>query len=93
MKISAKLLIDAGACTKQVDKFRQIFGNRSVTVTKRRCAQYSHVFDFRWAAVYLLDVRGLKAYRDSMSMTWDLTWAAYKDAMAQAFAAAAMRMK
>lgn len=57
MYMSLKKLKAAGACSLQVAKFRRRFGTRAVKVTEALCVKHAQVFDWSWAAVYLLPTR------------------------------------
>ena len=43
-----------GACHSQVDKFKEIFGNKPVAVTVELCVAHAQDFNWDWAANNLL---------------------------------------
>jgi len=54
--ITKQMLIDADACTSQVDLFEETFGD-SVVVTVKRAEKVAHLFEWGWA-IRLLDAQG-----------------------------------
>ena len=58
--ITKQMLIDADACSDQVDLFAQTFGE-SVTVTAKRAEEVAHLFGWTWA-VRLLDAPARNEY-------------------------------
>ena len=59
--ITKQMLIDADACSDQVDLFEKTFGD-SVVVTVSRAKKVAHLFDLGWAA-QLLDAQGRDEYQ------------------------------
>ena len=51
--LTIKTLEAKGACTSQVERFRDLFGD-SVTITPERCVEHAAQFDWSWAAKKLL---------------------------------------
>ncbi len=58
--ITKQMLIDADACSDQVDLFEEIFGD-SVVVTVKRAEKVAQLFQWGWAA-QLLDAQGRAEY-------------------------------
>lgn len=54
-------LVEKGACTQQVNLFRELFGE-SVTVTERRAVSVAGNFHWTWAAMKLLSQTALDEY-------------------------------
>ena len=59
--ITKQDLINANACTEQVELFEEIFGD-SVIVTVSRVKKVANLFDWDWA-MCLLDAQGLAEYK------------------------------
>jgi hypothetical protein len=59
-------LIDLGACSYQVKRFRKTFGE-SVRVTEKLCLSASDKFDWTWAASHLLSAPALAEYKRAMA--------------------------
>jgi uncharacterized membrane protein YqiK len=58
--MTKQMLIDADACSDQVDLFEEIFGD-SVVVTVKRAEKVAQLFQWEWAA-QLLDAQGRAEY-------------------------------
>ena len=58
--MTKQILIDADACSDQVDLFEKTFGD-SVVVTVKRAEKVAALFDWGWAA-QLLDAQGRAEY-------------------------------
>ena len=76
--VTKQMLIDAKACSDQVDLFEKTFGD-SVVVTVKRAEKVAHLFDWEWAA-QLLDAQGRAEY-DRVEAA---AWAEYKRVTAPA---------
>lgn len=59
--ITLKKLIILHACSKQVAKFKEVFGD-SVVPTEALALNHAHDFDWNWAAWRLLSQEGLAEY-------------------------------
>ena len=66
MIITAKQLESLGACADQVELFRHLFGERQ-KVTVALCRKYAANFDWDWAAANLLSAPALNAYEEAMA--------------------------
>ena len=53
MKITAMDLERASACEKEVERFRELFGEGPITITAALCMEHPE-FDYNWAARHLL---------------------------------------
>ena len=78
--MTKQMLIDAEACSGQVDLFEKTFGD-SVVVTVKRAEKVAALFDWDLAA-QLLDAQGWAEYIRAA----DASWAEYSRAIAPAFA-------
>ena len=84
--ITTELLISKGACDIQVNLFSELFGE-SVKVTFAGCDRVACKFNWDWAAFNLLPYPAQAAYEKATDQAWaDQAWAAYKKAVAKAFA-------
>ncbi len=79
MKITYRALKLAGACSKQLNEFKQRFGE-SVDVTEEACVAVSQEFNWDWAARNLLSQPAWKVYDDAKAYARK----AYNDATAPA---------
>jgi hypothetical protein len=66
--MTKQMLIDADACSDQVDLFEKTFGD-SVVVTVKRAEKVAHLFDWEWAA-QLLDAQGRAEYDRVEAAAW-----------------------
>jgi hypothetical protein len=62
-------LVEKGACTQQVNLFRELFGE-SVTVTERRAVSVAGRFDLPWAASRLLSQTAWGEYQKTNTTAW-----------------------
>ena len=61
--ITCTLLKEKGACKEQVILFRKAFGAKGkASLSKRNAIKFASVFDFGWAARYLLNNEDLAEY-------------------------------
>ena len=94
MKITYRALKRAGACSEQLEEFKQRFGS-SVDVTEEACVAVSSAFDWDWAAGNLLKSSARKVFEDAreiaavayedaraIARTVAVTWKEYEDARA-----------
>jgi hypothetical protein len=63
--MTKQMLIDADACTDQVDLFERTFGD-SVVVTVKRAEKVANLFDWNWA-IRFLDAQGRAEYHRAMT--------------------------
>lgn len=84
-KIGIADLIEAGACSSQVETFRELFP-AGVVPTLELCLRHAGTFDWDWAEK-LLPSRGWAAYKAARDPAWSQTLAAYEAARAQAWVA------
>jgi len=61
MIIIAKQLEKLKACQKQIDRFRELFGE-SVEVSEKLCLKHAEEFDWHWAAGNLLSAPARQEY-------------------------------
>ena len=66
--MTKQMLIEADACTSQVDLFEKTFGD-SVVVTIKRAEKVAHLFDWTWAARFL-DAPAWAEYRRVVAPAW-----------------------
>jgi hypothetical protein len=66
--ITKQMLIDADACSDQVDLFERTFGD-SVVVTIKRAEKVAHLFHWGWA-LRLLDRQGQAEYTRAIASAW-----------------------
>jgi hypothetical protein len=66
--MTKQMLIDAGACSDQVDLFEETFGD-SVVVTVKRAKKVAHLFDWEWAT-RLLDRQARAEYKRVKAPAW-----------------------
>jgi hypothetical protein len=78
--ITKQMLIDADACSDQVDLFEKTFGD-SVVVTVKRAEKVAHLFRWGWASC-LLDAQG----RAELDRARAAAWAEYDRVEAAALA-------
>lgn len=57
MKISVGDLINHGACDQQVERFRVLFGDGEIEITRQLCIKHAYDFDFNWAGHFLVSSR------------------------------------
>jgi hypothetical protein len=95
--ITKQMLIDADACSDQVDLFEEIFGD-SVIVTIKRAEKVANLFDWNWAE-QLLDAQGRAEYDRAAAAAWAEysrveapAWAEYWRVIAAAWATAFIDM-
>jgi len=88
MFITLELLEEKDACTTQRKLFQSHFPN-GVEVTVEACVAVAGIFDWSWAAEYLLPYGGNSAFEDAFAEaekvyydTTDATWEAYEAAIA-----------
>ena len=84
--MTKQMLIDADACTDQVDLFERTFGD-SVVVTVKRAEKVAALFQWEWASC-LLDAAAQPEY----SRVIAAAWAEYKRVIAIAWATAFIDM-
>ena len=80
-EITLLQLRELGACADQCAEFEKRFG-KSVEVTEELCLSVADVFNWDWAAEYLLGAPALAEYKRVMAAAW----ADYKRVAAQTFA-------
>jgi hypothetical protein len=78
--VTKQMLIDADACSDQVDLFEKTFGD-SVVVTVKRAEKVAALFDWVWAE-QLLDAQG----RAELNHAKEASFAEYQRVMAPAWA-------
>jgi hypothetical protein len=66
--ITKQMLIDADACSDQVDLFEKTFGD-SVTVTIKRAEKVANLFDWDWAT-WFLDAPASAKYKRVQAPAW-----------------------
>ena len=60
--ITVNLLAEKGACKEQVILFRKAFGEGEAPLDDENAIKFASVFDFGWAARYLLNNEDLAKY-------------------------------
>ena len=82
MNITLARLKELHACSSQVALFQQHFGE-SVTVTKERCLAVASIFDWNWAAQFLLSLFAQTEYYRACTTAWAEYYRTYTTAWAE----------
>ena len=82
MQTTHKQLVQLGACSDQADQLFELFGDKTVKVTRALCIKHAADFDFDWAARNLLPTPALVEYEKVRAPAW----AEYKKVEAPALA-------
>ena len=84
MKLTSRLLKSKGACTEQVDLFRELGGDK-VPITLALVEEHASKFDWNWAARHLLSEAYWAEYEHVQRSAWaeyervkGLAWAEYE---------------
>ena len=64
MKITIRLLKSKGACSEQLEKFKELFP-KGVVLTEALCIKHANEFDWDWSAENLLTPTARKLYNET----------------------------
>ena len=71
MKITIRLLKSKGACSEQLEKFKELFP-KGVVLTEALCIKHANEFDWDWSAENLLTPTARKLYDETRAPAWTL---------------------